>query len=632
MKFPSLRNLFDSFQYVIKRFPFEMLFALIGTIAGIINVELENIDLTGQNWCIRVMMIANLGLLISLAVSLFCESKGIVKQKRFFFKFVAAIAAGSLLFLINPLVNTSDYIRFFLLALSAHLLVAFAAFTSTGLIQGFWQFNKTLFLRFLTGVFYSVALFLGLSAAIWSMNALFNADFKSDTFLIIWICIVGMFNTLFFLAGVPDNLKTLELDFSYPKGLKIFTQYVLIPLATVYVVILLAYEIKILLGWNLPKGSVSNLILGYAVFGILSILLVFPIKDQEENKWIKTYAKSFYFLMLPLIVLLFLAVGTRIFKYGITEYRYFLILLSCWLLFITLYFLSSRRQNIKLIPISLCLLTLLATYGPQSAFSVAMYSQRTILLNILKHNDGFRNGRMVPVKKISVKEGERAVTIVEFLSDHYGMDVFQPYINKNLTAVSDSISMKKGKARYDYASRYEQRNERITWLVNYLGLTKFSGDRYQSYSNNKQNVRYYWLSRQQNDLTAVKGYDFIIENVNIETKSNSYTVDQIRIKSAVDLSSNFSISLNGESANFDLKPLLTGLLKDEAKLRAYLTQQENSMNVIAYTLPDSMLHISKETASYKITFMINNVRFDTNQSKKINELTFMNGMYMIKKK
>src|SRR6185437_825577 len=162
----------------------------------------------------------------------------------------------------------------------------------------------------------------------------------------------------------------------------VFTQYVLIPLASVYVVILLAYEVKILIQWSLPKGLVSNLILRYAVFGILSILLIYPLRNQEENKWIKTYARSFYFLLIPLLALLFLAVFTRILPYGITAPRYFLIVLAGWLLFITFYFLLSQKQNIKVIPVSLCILALLSVYGPQSAFSVSRYSQMHLLTNI----------------------------------------------------------------------------------------------------------------------------------------------------------------------------------------------------------------------------------------------------------
>jgi len=632
MKFPSLKNLFDSFSYVVKRFPFEMLFALIGTIAGIVYIELENINFVGQNWCVRLMMTANFGLLISLGVTLYGESKGMTNQKFLLFKFIAAAVAASILFIIDPLVNTSDYIRFFLLAISAHLFVAFAAFTSAGLIQGFWQFNKTLFIRFLTGVLYSTALFLGIAAAIGSMNLLFNADFKSDTFLILWICIAGLFNTLFFLAGVPENLPALDHDFSYPKGLKIFTQYVLIPLATLYVIILLAYELKILLQWNLPKGSVSNLILGYAVFGILSILLVFPIKDEEENKWIKTYARSFYFLMLPLIVLLFFAAGTRIFKYGITEYRYFLILLSCWLLFITSYFLLSRKQNIKLIPISLCLLTLTTIYGPQSAFSVAKYSQRTILLKILKDHHGLKDGKIVPVKKISKTAGDRAVATLEFLVDHYGMEVLQPYTAKDLTAVSDSISRNKGISKYTYTSRYYQRNERIKWLVQACGLTEFSGYRYSSYSTDSQPDRYYTLNKQENGFTIIKGYDFIIDDINIQNRTATYMAGQVKIKTTVDQKGYFSISLNGETVRFDLKASLNSLLKEESKLKGYLNKNDNQIDGIEYTLPARMLSFTQETKSFTITFNVASSRFERDQYKNIKAINYINGVYLIKQK
>ena len=83
---------------------------------------------------------------------------------------------------------------------------------------------------------------------------------------------------------------------SYPSGLKMFTQYVLIPLAVIYVVILLSYEAKIIVQWSLPRGLVSSLILGYAVFGILSILLVYPIRNYDDSKWIKIFSRSFYFL------------------------------------------------------------------------------------------------------------------------------------------------------------------------------------------------------------------------------------------------------------------------------------------------------------------------------------------------
>ena len=41
-------------------------------------------------------------------------------------------------------------------------------------------------------------------------------------------------NTFIFLAGVPKDLSALEKETSYPKGLKAFTQFVFLPLITLY--------------------------------------------------------------------------------------------------------------------------------------------------------------------------------------------------------------------------------------------------------------------------------------------------------------------------------------------------------------------------------------------------------------
>lgn len=359
MKFPSIHQLTQGAVNVVKRFPLEVLFALAGTIAGIVNIELNKHytepNYIQQSWCWRITAGANLGLLLALAATLYSESRQLHVQKKWLLRLVAVIITVGIVATISPFERTTDAIRFFLLSFAFHLLVSFAAFGQRATAQGFWQFNKTLFLRFLTSALYSAVLFLGLSAAIAASNFLFNLKIEWDTYVILWTCIVGMFSTVFFLAGVPSNYAELNQDHDYPKALKIFTQYVLIPLATVYVVILLAYEAKIIIEWQLPKGLVSRLILGYAVFGILSILLVYPIRNQEGSKWIKTYAKTFYLLLLPLIVLLFVAMSTRVFKYGVTEFRYFLIVLAFWMLFISLYFLLSAQKNIKLIPVSLCI-------------------------------------------------------------------------------------------------------------------------------------------------------------------------------------------------------------------------------------------------------------------------------------
>ena len=113
---------------------------------------------------------------------------------------------------------------------------------------------------------------------------------------------------------------------NYPKGLKNFTQYVLLPLISLYLVILICYEAKILVTLSLPVGWVSYLVLVFAIFGILSFLLVHPIATQTANLWMRTFNRWFYFLLIPLLGLLFWAILYRINLYGFTHERYYVLL------------------------------------------------------------------------------------------------------------------------------------------------------------------------------------------------------------------------------------------------------------------------------------------------------------------
>jgi hypothetical protein len=634
MKFPSLKHLAESAADTIKRHPFEILFALAGTIAATTEIELRHLSRVNEGWCVRVMMIANIGLLLSLSATLYTQSLNMAQGKRRVIKLITAIFATLLIFIIDPSTREADYTRFFLLSLALHLLVAFAAFTGKGQLQGFWQFNRSLFLRFLLSVQFGVVLFLGIAAAIGATNFLFNFHFEWDTYAILWAWIAGMFTTIVFLAGVPVETRLLDDDQSYPKGLKIFTQYVLIPLATVYVIILLAYEIKILIEWNLPKGLVSNLILGYAVFGILSLLLVYPIREHDENKWLKTFARSFYFLLIPLLFLLFVAVGARVFKYGITESRYFLILLACWLLFISVYFLLFKKQNIKLIPVSLSILTLLAIYGPQSAFSVSMYSQRRIIISFFEKNHAFKSGKFIPVDdtKISNKDGSRAVANLEYFIDHYDILPLQPYFNKNLTEVADSLGKLKNKTDYGLVGRYELRNEKLEWAKSYLGLKKFETYRYEGIDTTEMPQQY--LITAAGTTRQIKGYDLMVNigyafngmSDTINDKINGVSVQHITLENKI-----CRLIINNEIIKFNAQELAEKLIADPEKLKPYLQKGEKYDHQKNYVMPADSISLIGESRHFEVKFQASSISFTLSKSKKV-EVISSSFIYLIKQK
>src|SRR5699024_11026378 len=112
-----------------------------------------------------------------------------------------------------------------------------------------------------------------------------------------------IFNTWFFLAGIPSSFNYFSND-DYPKSLKIFTQNILIPLVIIYLMILYLYAGKILLQWSWPEGWVSNLILIFSIVGILAILLLHPIRNNRDNRWINRFSSSYFWSLVPLVVLL----------------------------------------------------------------------------------------------------------------------------------------------------------------------------------------------------------------------------------------------------------------------------------------------------------------------------------------
>jgi hypothetical protein len=327
-------------------------------------------------------------------------------------------------------------IRHWLLVLGVHLLVACAPFFRKGEVNGFWQYNKSIFLRLLTAALFSLVLWGGLAIALAAVTHLFDVDVREERYLQLLIVIAGVFNTWFFLSGVPRNLDELEGETSYPKGLKVFTQYVLIPLVAVYVLILYAYVIKIIVEWNWPKGWVSYLILGFSVTGIFSLLLVHPIREQAENVWIKRFARWYYVAEIPLVAVLLLAIWRRVSEYGITENRYFVIGLGFWLAAIVLYFLISRKASIKVIPSSLCVLALLGCFGPWGAFSVSARSQVERLENVLSDAGILQKGKVVKAAQGLPFEKSREISsVVRYLHSVHGLAVLQSWFDVNLDTI-----------------------------------------------------------------------------------------------------------------------------------------------------------------------------------------------------
>ena len=481
-KLPTLQNVLKAIQKTVLRFPLETFTAILGTIFAITLNEIKYNN-PNREFYEKALMSSSLCLVLFLAVSLFFLSSNKKKILRFVTSLILGVLIVAFISSFKERINNTEFQQFFVLNVALHLLVSFAGFLPKRYNQEeFWEFNKQLFLRILTSGLYSFVLYCGLALAILAIEKLFNFDFYNDIYLYIFFIIAGIFNTIFFLNGVPEiNNDEIALKLNYPKGLKNFTQYILLPLISLYLVILICYEAKIILTFSLPVGWVSYLVLAFAITGILSFLLVHPIANENGNLWMRTFNRWFYFLLIPLLALLFWAILYRINLYGFTHERYYVLLLSIWLAVVVSYFLIQKQPKIKFIPISMCLAGLFSIAGPQSANSVSKYSQLYRFENYLQKADA---------KKLTFEQEQELSSVVDFLNENYGFEVMLPYANKKLDALykgdkdpgSSKIVESLG---YTYRSEYDREND----------------------SNNSFN---YYFYEDNEEIVNIHGFDFII--------------------------------------------------------------------------------------------------------------------------
>jgi hypothetical protein len=159
---------------------------------------------------------------------------------------------------------------------------------------------------------------------------------------------------------------------------------VLLPLVVVYLCILYAYMGKIILSWTLPQGWVTILIMVFSVVGMLAMLLVHPFQQLTEHAWIKVITKNYYRSLLPLLVLQYVAIFTRISDYGFTSARWAVVAITAWLTFITVYKVFFKGKNIILIPYTLCAVAILFLIGPLSHKSISVWSQTAKINRLVK--------------------------------------------------------------------------------------------------------------------------------------------------------------------------------------------------------------------------------------------------------
>lgn len=380
MRFPSIRTLADRATVVARRFPWTLAAAVAAAALAIASAESSGV---AQERLLRIAVVVALGIAASFAITMTAEAKRWGTGARIGAQLV--VAGGLALFhhgWHGP--DRIDHaIRFAQLGAVLHLAAAFLPFLGSRDSAAFWQYNRRLFLGFLRAAVFSAVLFVGIAIALAALDRLFGVDVEPQSYLDLWLVCAFVANTWIFLGAVPEDLAALEHEREYPKALKVFAQYVLTPLAFGYLVILLAYLVKIVLGGEWPSGYVGWLVASVAVAGLLGFLLVHPLRGEASEGWIRLYARWLFVGLIPAALMLLVAFWKRIEPYGLTELRVLGFLLGCWLLAIAVAFTLRQDRGIRVIPLSLAVLLLATLAGPTGLTAIAVRSQEARLRAML---------------------------------------------------------------------------------------------------------------------------------------------------------------------------------------------------------------------------------------------------------
>ena len=416
VRIPSIRAAAEGARRVSIRFPFVLASALAAAAVGCGIAGQDRIAMSLQ----AAMVAATLGLPLFTALALAAERAGSRRLSIVLGLLGVALLAG----VGSAWPHWTDSVRvrrYAQLSVGFHLLVAFLPWWDGRESNGFWQYNRALFIRFLSAGLHSAVLFGGLAVALLALDKLFGLKVHHSAYLRLWMLVAFVFNTWFFLGGVPADLAALEQRRDYPLGLKVFTQFILIPLVVVYLAILSAYLVRVLFTGQWPSNWIGYLVSSVATAGILSILLVQPLRDDSEHRWVGRYARWFYLALLPAVGMLLSAIGKRIGQYGITEDRYFILVLAVWLAAIAVLFLVRHRTGVRWIPITLCALAFATLAGPLGAYGVSRRSQTARLRSLLETSGVLVRGAVAPTTgEVPFEVRKQLSGVLAYLLDAHG--------------------------------------------------------------------------------------------------------------------------------------------------------------------------------------------------------------------
>lgn len=211
----------------------------------------------------------------------------------------------------------------------------------------------TIWSAFLSLALVSV-LVLVLVGTSYSLDILFDISVDRLNDILVYTSYILVAPMLFIGMSEREDIPSIS------RIVDIIVNWIISPAAVIYSAILFTYMGKILVQWSLPCGGVALMcfIWGLAMFVIAASQ---PMLQRHPFSWL---VRIYGFLSIPLMVMLWVAIGRRVMEYGITPSRYFLLLCGLAMTVSTLMLLWKGRNRYFRVTLFVIVLFVLGLAAP----------------------------------------------------------------------------------------------------------------------------------------------------------------------------------------------------------------------------------------------------------------------------
>ena len=279
---------------------------------------------------------------------------------------------------------------------------------------------------------------------------------------IITAALLAIFGSFFYIFGIkePDNFYVYMWEFVWffiapqvcctlitqgedevdepAQVLQLILNFILSPAIIIYTIILYAYFIRIVLEWDLPKGGVAWLVMGFVTVAMAGRLMQYVLK-QHYYDW---FYRNFTWIAIPPLILYWIGSIYRIRLYSFTESRFYLMIAGVLMTLFVLMLLWKRSRRFQLMALifGVALIfgaaIILFTYIPGiSAKSIGLNCQKSRLhqmISKLKLTDP-KTGKFVKelnlenIRKDSVLSAQfiETCSLISYVRNDVGRDAFE---------------------------------------------------------------------------------------------------------------------------------------------------------------------------------------------------------------